>query len=189
MFDFYGVLHPDTFWGLADRYLAERTLEKQQELHDLVKRVDLGLMQRDVFWAEAAQAFGTTTANLLAEKEKMGGVDTRLMDVAAKLKQSGVKTGIISNVGSGFLETALAEFKIDDYFDVLVESSKEGCVKPEKRIYEAAAERLGVAPNECVFFDDVQRNVDGAIAVGMSAYRYLGIASCLSALSDHGLTI
>ena len=44
--------------------------------------------------------------------------------------------------------------------------------KPQPEIYRLAAERLGVAPEECVFVDDLRENCEGAEAVGMTAIRH-----------------
>jgi len=38
---------------------------------------------------------------------------------------------------------------------------------PEPEIYLLAARRLGLAPDECVFVDDMLANVEGAREVGM----------------------
>ena len=44
--------------------------------------------------------------------------------------------------------------------------------KPEPAIFHLASERLGVAPGECVFVDDLDENVDAARGVGMRAVLY-----------------
>ena len=59
-----------------------------------------------------------------------------------------------------------------EYFDSIVLSSDVGLMKPDVRIYELSASQLGVEPAECVFVDDLQKNVDGAINAGMQAIKY-----------------
>jgi putative hydrolase of the HAD superfamily len=54
--------------------------------------------------------------------------------------------------------------------DQAVFSCSEGVVKPERKIYEIAAERLGVATTDCLFVDDQPGFVAGAIEAGMDAY-------------------
>lgn len=56
-------------------------------------------------------------------------------------------------------------------FDVVVESSKVGCRKPETRFYEIACELLGVQPTECVFLDDLGINLKPAKALGMRTIK------------------
>jgi HAD superfamily hydrolase (TIGR01509 family) len=55
----------------------------------------------------------------------------------------------------------------DSLVDVVIDSSEVGMRKPELRIYVHACSTLGVIPAEAVFLDDMQVNVDGAIASGM----------------------
>jgi len=180
IFDFFGVLYPDTFWQLADIYVPTRDEAKREALHDLIKRVDLGHINQAQFWAGAAAEFGTTVEQLNADKSKLGKIDNQLMEIVAKLKKMGIKTGIISNVGPGVIEKSLGN--IHEYFDVIVISGEEFVVKPDKRIYDIAVGRLGVSAAECIFFDDIESNVEGARGVGMSGVLYRGIDDCIAAL-------
>lgn len=65
------------------------------------------------------------------------------------------------------------------WFDVVVDSCVEGVRKPDPEIYLLACERLGVAPEEALFLDDMASNVDGARAVGMDAIHVVDVAEAL----------
>ena len=123
----------------------------------------------------------------MEEKEKLGGADRQLLGLIEQLKKGGIKTGVISNVGVGFLEEAFGERSSSEFFTELILSGEIGIIKPDPRIYEIAAERVGVEVEECLFFDDSPRNVEGARAVGMSAELYDGIAGCKATLSKAGV--
>ena len=56
-------------------------------------------------------------------------------------------------------------------FDVVVESSVIGVRKPEPRFYELACELLDVAPEACVFLDDLGINLKPARAMGMRTIK------------------
>jgi FMN phosphatase YigB (HAD superfamily) len=58
------------------------------------------------------------------------------------------------------------------WFDVIVDVAVLGVRKPDPEPYLAAAERLGLAPADCIFVDDMQVNCDGAEAVGMASHRF-----------------
>jgi len=58
-----------------------------------------------------------------------------------------------------------------EIFDLLVESSIEGCRKPEEKFYEIACERLNVNPENCVFLDDLGINLKPARAMGMTTIK------------------
>ena len=58
-----------------------------------------------------------------------------------------------------------------DLFDVVVESSKAGCRKPDPRFYEIACELLEIEPAEAVFLDDLGINLKPAAAMGMTTIK------------------
>lgn len=70
--------------------------------------------------------------------------------------------------------------------DVIV-SGEEGVKKPDRRIFDITAQRLGVAPGDVVFFDDLQTNVDAACAYGFDAVLFESAAGMRNALSARGL--
>jgi HAD superfamily hydrolase (TIGR01509 family) len=45
-------------------------------------------------------------------------------------------------------------------------------MKPDAKIYLAAANNVKTPPEQCLFIDDLKVNVDGARAVGMQAIRF-----------------
>ena len=58
-----------------------------------------------------------------------------------------------------------------ELFDLIVESSKIGHRKPERRFYEIACEQLGVEPAQCVFLDDLGVNLKPARDMGMTTIK------------------
>ena len=81
------------------------------------------------------------------------------------------KMAIVSNASANVLELYKG-VDLNKYFDQVIWSYQVKEIKPEPEIYRLAAERLGVQPDECVFIDDRQSNVDGAVAVGMKGIQY-----------------
>ena len=67
------------------------------------------------------------------------------------------KTAMLTNNITPMGEQDLDEDvqKVVEIFDLLIESSIEGCRKPEEKFYEVACERLNVKPENCVFLDDL----------------------------------
>ena len=68
-------------------------------------------------------------------------------------------------------------------FDVIVESSVEGVRKPQPRIYQIACERLGVAPSQAVFLDDLGINLKPARAMGMTTIKVVTEDQALTELA------
>jgi putative hydrolase of the HAD superfamily len=72
--------------------------------------------------------------------------------------------------------------KLDELFDVVIESSKVGYRKPDARIYELACEQLGVEPAEVVFLDDLGVNLKPAAAMGMTTIKVVDADAALAEL-------
>ena len=45
-------------------------------------------------------------------------------------------------------------------------------IKPDRRIYECLAEKYSLVPNECVFIDDIERNVKAGRDFGFKAIQF-----------------
>ena len=109
--------------------------------------------------SEWAAMWGTLDADVLRLAERLGA----RYDV-----------GLISN-STPRLEGELRDHhKIDGLFKVIVNSALVGIAKPDSRIYQLAAERMGVAPSACVHIDDLAHNVEGAREAGFQAIHHKG---------------
>lgn len=71
-----------------------------------------------------------------------------------------------------------------ELFDFIVESAKAGVRKPTPRFYEIACEGLGVAPDQCVFLDDLGINLKPARAMGMTTIKVVDPHVALVELED-----
>jgi epoxide hydrolase-like predicted phosphatase len=97
-------------------------------------------------------------------------VDYELVDFIRSLKPK-YKIGIISNAW-GDLHKMLDQWGITDAFDIIVGSGDEGILKPDPKIYKIALERLGVKPEEAVFIDDFNENIEGARKQGINTIHF-----------------
>jgi HAD superfamily hydrolase (TIGR01509 family) len=79
------------------------------------------------------------------------------------------RLSILSNADRSLRRRLEQEIGIHHLFDDIVCSAEVGMAKPEPEVFALAAERLGVAPAECVFVDDWDVNVKAATEAGMSA--------------------
>jgi putative hydrolase of the HAD superfamily len=68
-------------------------------------------------------------------------------------------------------ERARQVAEIMGLFEHVVESSKLGMRKPDPRIYHHACDLLGVAPEACVYLDDLGVNLKPARAMGMRTIK------------------
>ena len=91
-----------------------------------------------------------------------------LVERVRELKAEGYVTGIITNNVAEFGDGWRGLIPIDELFDFVVDSSSVGVRKPDPRIFQLALQQLkGLAPQQAVFLDDYQANVDAARALGL----------------------
>ncbi|CAM5378364.1 HAD-IA family hydrolase [Streptomyces griseomycini] len=85
------------------------------------------------------------------------------------------------------LEDDLVSLGLADLADHVVSSARVGVAKPDRRIYEIAVRRAGVAADRCLFVDDRLENVEAATALGMTGLHYrepAGLRGALGSLLD-----
>ena len=88
---------------------------------------------------------------------------------AAALKARGLLTAILSNIGDTVQQAMERELKWLSRFDVLVWSYQLRMAKPDLAIYRYTLEKLSTKPEESLFVDDREVNVEAATALGMKA--------------------
>ncbi|HUB00885.1 MAG TPA: HAD family phosphatase [Terracidiphilus sp.] len=84
-----------------------------------------------------------------------------------RLKERGLLTAILSNLGDNVLANMKREYEWLPQFDVHVWSYQLRMVKPDAAIYRHTLKELGTQPKETLFIDDRLVNIEGARAVGM----------------------
>ena len=91
-----------------------------------------------------------------------------------RLRESGVKTAVVSSAPRRNVETLLDALELADAFDELVAEEDAERGKPDPQGYLAAAERLGERPEDCVVIEDAPGGVEAAKRAGM---RCIGLAA------------
>lgn len=87
-------------------------------------------------------------------------------DAILQVKAAGLKLAILSNELDLFYGVEFRRrFPLIDRFDVIVDATHTGILKPDPRAYEQVLAELGIAREACVFVDDQLKNIEGARAV------------------------
>jgi putative hydrolase of the HAD superfamily len=89
-----------------------------------------------------------------------------------QLKEKGLKTGILSNMGDSVLESIERKFNWIADFDVLIWSYQHRMAKPEPAIYRLLLEQLGTAAEETLFLDDKLENIEAARHLGIQSLQF-----------------
>jgi putative hydrolase of the HAD superfamily len=103
---------------------------------------------------------------------RLGRIEPQTAEVLARLKQLGLKLGIVSNtfVHASSLEKHLEQLGILEFFSVRLYSYEFKFRKPDPRIFNSAAQRIGEAPENILFVGDrLDTDIRPAIKAGMTA--------------------
>jgi FMN phosphatase YigB (HAD superfamily)/DNA-binding XRE family transcriptional regulator len=77
------------------------------------------------------------------------------------------KVGLLTNTMPGLLSAMRRDKQLPALsYDAIIDSSEVGAIKPETRMYEIAAERAGVPPEEILLIDDSRPNLMAADKLG-----------------------
>jgi HAD superfamily hydrolase (TIGR01509 family) len=169
VFDCFGVLATDGLDPFIEKYFShDRTLIREQR--KLSRAVDAGLLPYDDFIKRLAAMADVAEEVARAQIEDNVPNDQLFRFIASSLA-SRFKIGLLSNAAENWLHELFTPGQVG-LFNAIGLSYEIGSVKPDPRMYEVIAQRLGVERHECVMIDDKQRYCDGAVEAGMIAVRY-----------------
>lgn len=113
--------------------------------------------------------------------------DTRVM--MDELKAAGYRLFAITDNVHEIVAQLKRDYDFFDLFEVAAVSAELGFLKPDPRIYRWLLETGGIEAGESVFLDDVERNVEGAKAVGMGSCVFTTAAKAREDLRALGVSI
>jgi len=102
-------------------------------------------------------------------------VSDRVTDWGLSVRAEGYALGILSNMPFDFLELYGDRVRLFAEADTAVFSCDVARIKPELDIYVTLIARLGCKPEEIVFFDDLEVNIEGARKAGIQAFLWTGL--------------
>jgi epoxide hydrolase-like predicted phosphatase len=97
-----------------------------------------------------------------------------MIELVRELRGRGIRAALLTNNVREWEPLWRAKLpEVDELFELIVDSAFVGLRKPDPAIYTLTLERLGgVAPERCVFVDDLDVNCEAAREVGMVAVRF-----------------
>jgi HAD superfamily hydrolase (TIGR01549 family) len=156
-------------FGLPDWGLAEAVFESEPS-----RRASVGKANVDDIWRHIGERFGLDDAELARlEGDFWQGdrFDEPLFAYIASLRPR-YRTGLISNAWGNMREFLEQHEFVMAAFEKMFISAELGIAKPDARIYEHALNDFGLKPEEAVFVDDVEANVNAAQRLGMAGIVY-----------------
>ncbi|NJP93283.1 HAD family phosphatase [Nonomuraea sp. FMUSA5-5] len=183
-------------WIAADRIDAERYHAVMREMIDhayrggdgesLVHALERGEIEGAAFERDLAARLLTVdgvppVAEGLLERMFAGFDRVEAMyDMLRDVRGNGVKTCLLSNSWSN----TYPRDDWDEIFDAVVISGEVGMRKPERRIFEHALARIGLAGEQCVFIDDIEANILAARELGIAGIHHRDAAGTIAELEN-----
>lgn len=182
IFDFYGVIQTDEVLVWAEKQSVEFP-NLRQVVDEASYKIDLDHITLEEYFQELASAVNRPVATVKKELNEEIKINQPLLVIVDQLRESGVKTAILSNDGSSLI-AYMKEHNISEHFDQVFVSGELNMMKPDARIYKYVIQQLQVEPQEAIFFDDRQSNVDGAIRAGLQAQVFTSNNQVRNLLTD-----
>ncbi len=176
IFDLEKVLVPTwrEVFDLSELNVSKCSISEFFDDHnDLRKEMQYGRLTEDEFWR---QFIHFTEANITVDElknavRKILRLFPDVINIVESLKAN-YKLAILSNFTKEWAEYLVEEYKFNELFDDMFWSFQNGIKKPAPEAYLQVAEKFNVHPEECLFIDDKERNIEGAKKVGMKTIFY-----------------
>jgi 2-haloacid dehalogenase len=119
--------------------------------------------------------------------EMMAGPIVGTVDILAELREQEVPIYALSNWSAETFPFAQKRFEFLHWFRAIFLSAEVRLVKPDPRIFTRFCERFCLSPEQIIYIDDLQHNVEAASGIGMHAIRFHDPASLHQELVRLGL--
>ncbi len=116
--------------------------------------------------------------------DEMPGMKALVTEIAAS---DAVSLGMLSDTDPVHWEYISGRFDVTAHFQNPTLSYETGLMKPDEGAYLAAAKAVGAETGKCLFVDDLERNVEGAMAAGMQAVQFAGACALRKELVERGV--
>ena len=188
LLDWGGVMTSDLFGSFAtfcaeeglDRDVLANLFRHYRDARALLIDFECGRIEELDFEPRLSTALGLAWHEGLIDRLFAGAaLDDAMVEGVRAIHDRGIATGLVSNSwGTRRYPREL----IGELFDGVVISGEEGFRKPDPRMYELGAERINVAPGDCIFVDDLEFNLDPARELGMAVVHHTAAADTLAQL-------
>lgn len=181
------------FRQMADVCGTSADAVREAVMSGLQADLESGQIDWPDFHAEFSRRTGTRSepATLAAAAADMFWLNVPILPLVAAIERARVPIGILSNTCAIHWQHILARRWgiIPGGFREIVLSFEEGVAKPDARIFELAASRAGVPPDQIFFCDDLPEHGEAARAAGWDAELFTSASALAATLGRRGLRL
>ncbi len=132
-----------------------------------------GKMPKEIFWKTILKDLKKTEfyEQLMGVVDAPRELNTGMIDLLREIKSKGYKVGVLSNDTKEGAKIIREKGNLKNIADLILVSAETGFAKPTKEAFLDFSDKLGVKPEEVVFIDDAQANIDAAKGIGFSVIK------------------
>lgn len=193
-FDVGGVLLTNGWDRVSRRHCVESfgmDYEEFRDRHDLIADAfETGRMtiddylDRTVFYRDRPFSREAFREGMIGESQPFSDALAVAGDAAASGRYL---LATLNNESAELNQARIDRFGLDRYFSLFLSSGFLGVKKPDQAIYRLALKLTQRRPDECVFVDDRELNLECAITEGMHTIHYTDAASLRRDLAALGV--
>lgn len=133
----------------------------------------LGKIDSNIFWEKLGELVGMDSLEFKKYFiENTTLIERNLYEFVKYHLKGKYKLVILSNQIESWLETVLEENNFREVFDFVITSYNTGLAKPDLAIYQKTLEILDLKAEECLFVDDLPKNLVPAQKLGMQTILF-----------------
>lgn len=163
---------------LAEFFPGLPAAEQARRVDEMEARIEGGYRRREEYFPELIALWGWADhppveelcRNFIERYGEHVALFPDAVPTVERLRARGYLLGVVSNGPSILQNKKLDTAGIRDLFDVIAVSGDYGVHKPDRRLFDIAAQKLGVPNEACLFVGDHPVNdIQGALGAGMHA--------------------
>lgn len=178
LFDFGSVLGSDTDILAIDKEVADKTGLSNDLLQKIFNeywpKLKIGKLNLNDY--HQAIVDKSTRPITMGDLKKLHFekiyVNNSVLNLAKELKKKGYRIMILSNESVQGMNDKKTKFKLNEIFEKIYNSAEIGIAKPDSRIFEYLINDLNLTPENILFIDDWDMNIDAAKKSGMQAIQF-----------------
>ena len=177
--------------------IAKHSEKTKSELHELIygksglpTQYETGIITSDDFFARIKELceLNISRTEFISAFTGIFTPMQQTLDLIKRLKPD-YRLGLLSNTNEWDFTYEIEKIKVFDLFDTVTVSYKVKAMKPDRKIYLDALNKLGLNPEECIYIDDIKEYADAAGTIGFRGIHYTDHESLIKSLAGFGCII
>lgn len=191
IFDYGGVLVKGSI-RLFGKMYAPKFGANLKEFNKLMidnwRKARVNNISSELFWVNLANFLKIDKNVFRKDFMDFFGFRDDVLNLIKKLKKN-YKLALLSNQIEEWLEEIIEKYELDKIFDVIITSYNFKIAKPDIAIFNETVKKLDVNPEECIYIDDLEKNIPPAKKLGMKTILFKNTNQLIEELNKLGVNI